>query len=1111
MKHHYLIAAAATLCCVASGVMPVRGADTDRSDFETLPYKHRRHSAASGLHVLPGTRKASMPPAHMSTQGRPELTANSISSRPGYGMYSFFAEVNPTLSKVADTEPFFGGSVYVNGKYYGADYDYADYGTLSYVRWYVYDALTWHCEKVVDNPLDYSYIATDRTYDPTTATVYSVVYDSRATAIYLATTNLDNGASTLIAPLEKSVIMIAADATGQLYGIDTEANLYKVNKNDATLVLVGNTNIYEDYLSEYTQTITFDHSTGKLYWAEFHSEGLFTSVGALYEVNPVTAATVKIADLPNAPELTGLYVNEYMQPGVPAAVTALAATTASQGGLDYTFSCMAPTQTVDGATLSGTMTVTLTLDDELIATLQAAPGASLSHGPMTMTRGLHTLKAMVANDHGNGAAAARMFFAGWDVPAAPLSVRLTAADDNATLTWQAPQTGAEGGAVRGPMTYNITRLPDNEQVATGVSTTTWGEHISSPGCYSYCVTAVSPDGEGPSATSNTQVMGSYSVPYFCGYDSQADFDVHTVVDLTSHGKVWNYDAENGRLRHPWSLEYEIDDYICTPGIRMTADRAYQVSFEAYQMVASYNEHVMLYFGPSMDIEEMTLLLDTGKLTEEGQLFDATVAPPNDGVYYFAFRSKTGKNGFMSYVDNVSVTSGGSSAVPATISDFAARPADGGQLLVSLSLTTPSATLSGATLNSIDRVEITRDGSSQPIHTFISPAPGEALTCTDATVKSGSHTYRAVAYTGAGGSQPAVADTYVGVDVPQAPGSFDASGPEGARVLTWTAPEAGIRGGNLNGLLSYRLSRVVNSDVQLIADGLEDTSFTDTWTTDTQAFMYYTLTAVTTAGWSDEVTSRAFPVGSPYALPYAESFSEGVADTDPWSVEQISGTESEWRVEAQGEEPYAKAQDNDGGLVTFDGYHSWSAGCIIRLISPSIDISTYEDPSLTFYIYHYNGKAGWWQEDADPVGEMLQVEISVDGAPFTTIEGGTIPLYAETSGWKKYTLSLADYRVSPGVRIAFRGTGAGCFNIHLDNIAIAGTVPVVGVADEYTRQPHIAGLKGALRYGDLSSPLDVYDMTGRKVAHASDAAGIISLPAGVYTAVTAGQTTKTVVK
>lgn len=1105
LKTLLLPAFAAALCSVSAF-----GALSPRDGYGPLKFMPYKMAENHGLQAAAKKGMASRVPMKVSTEGRPEIYGNSLSGKVGYGMYSWYAEPNTSFVKAADTPPFFGSAVYVNGKYYGCDYDYDSSFALTYVRWYVYDAETWQCEKIIENPLDFSYIATDRTYDASTGTVYSIVYDKTGSSIWLATTALADGASTMIAPLDKDVITIAANAEGELFGIDTSANLYRISKTTAALSLVGNTAIYDDYLSDYTQSICIDQRTGKIYWSEFHTEGLFTSLSSLYEVDSATAATLKVTDIPGNPEIVGTYVSEYIEEGVPGNITDLKAVSAAVGSNSHTFTFTAPTKTSGGLSLgSAVLSCEVSVDGDLMDILDVTPGQKVVSGPFDIPRGLHTLKVVLENNVGSGEPAVAMFFSGYDVPAAPANLTLVNDGDGAILTWDAPEGGAEGGAVRFPVAYTVVRMPGNVKVAEGITATRFTEPLPNAARYSYKVSASSQEGTGPEAESQAVVIGAVSTPYTCSFDSQQQFDVYTIVDIASEGRVWNYDEDNKRMRHPWSAMNDIDDYAATPGIRMSGSKAYTVSFDAYQWVDSYNEHVQLWFGPSTNIEDMEMLLDTGKLPVDAVNFKASVAPPADGVYYFAFRSTAAKNGFMSYVDNVKVIESGVSNVPAAVNNLSARGAANGVEAVDISFDAPTTTMQGSPLNSIKRIDVNVDNSLQPVKTILAPTPGEHYSFTDASAGYGKHIYQITAYTDNGAGLTAEAEAFAGTDVPMAPTNVVMSGEEGNRLISWDAPVAGVNGGNMDGVLSFCVKRVVNNQEEVIADGITETSYTDTWKTDCQAFIYYSVTSVTSAGTSDAVCTDSYAAGDPYPLPYYESFAGGNTSTNPWSVEQASGLQGSWLVKESGENPYVSAQDGDKGLVTFDGYHSWTNNCELRLISPVINISEYVDPVLSFHIYHWNGET--WGGDYEDVNETLQIEISVDGKAFEPIPGAFWQLYRAKKGWQNYTADLSKYYRSKGVRVAFRGKSAGCFNIHIDNIAVTGTKESTGVDSVDADMFSVFGVKGAIQFSGAESGIYVYDMAGRLVKADNREEGELDIIPGIYLVNCKQNTIKVVVK
>lgn len=1072
------------------------------------PYPLLKTLLAVGILAVSATAQTPGAPKRVSVAGQPEFVANCILSKVGYGMYRA-TESSSELTRIATTPAFNGGAAYAKGKYYGCDYDYDSNSNLTKLKWYVYDADTWQLESETDCPLDFSYIACDRTYDATTGRIYSINYDSTGNSIWLASTALADGTPNLIAQLSENVITIAAAPDGQLYGIDTTAKLWKISKTDAKLTLVGATNIIPDYNSDYTQSITIDPKTGLLYWAEFHTEGIFTATSAIYEVNTSTAVTRKVMDLPGNPELVGLYVADYAAAGVPGSADSLHATPQTPGSLQYSFSFKTPGASVDDVPLlpGESMQCAISIDGRVVETIDAMPGAQTATGIHTVTAGTHTLKITCSNPEGTGPAASIVFFAGWDLPSAVGNLKAEPLGNQAVISWNAPALGANGGDLRGPLTYEVVRMPGNVSLASGISGSTYTDNVADAGRYSYKVTATSPEGRGPAAESAPVVLGTFSLPYNCAFDTRDEFNLYTIVDVKSQGKVWNYDDQNKRLRHPWAIDNEIDDFAVSPALATDASKVYEISFDACQMVASYNEHVELWFGPSADPVLMTKVLDTGKLTEEPQTYKATVVPTGSGPHHFAFRSNTGKGGFMSYVDNVSMAECGLSSLPAEVSDVEVFGAPNGVLAVDIAFRAPSTDMRGQALASIIRCEVARDGN-QSVKSFAAPQPGALLTFRDSGMAKGEHTYTIVTVTAEGSSLPVTVEAFAGEDLPLPPTDVTLSGSPGNRVITWTAPTRGQNGGNMEGLLSFKIERVVNGVAELIAEDLQETEYTDTWESESQAAVYYNVYSETPAGDSEGVSTSTYTAGRAYPLPYAESFTGGTPTAGPWDVEQVAGEQGSWTFTTSGQDPYCKAQDNDGGMATFDGYHSWTNGCELRLISPAIDFSQWADPKLTFWMYHFSGQ-GW--SSTDPVNETMTVEVSADNGPFRKVSGADFPSYASKDGWQTHSLDLSDWKGTGNVRIAFRGRGAGCFNMHIDNISLDATEPFQSGLSTPESAGTVRTVGRTLSWAGLEGTLLVADAAGRIMALSHAPEGVMALEPGLYIVVIGNTNYKFIIK
>lgn len=969
-----------------------------------------------------------------------ELIGNVISSKgAGKGMYSFTASSTITMNKLLPDVEFNGSAVYVNGKYYAQNYDYDNDYNLTKSQWYVYDAESWTLERTVDLPLDdWSYVGFDRTYDPSTGNVYSITADTTGDVLCLSTTDLADGKSTVIGALEKDVFCIAANASGEVFAIDINANLYKVNKATAELTLIGNTNIFESYESNYSQSATIDYATGKMYWAEFHTVGWFTAASALYEIDTNTASTVKIADIPNNEEILGLCIPVKAAAGTPAAGTDFSVNYTATGSTQASFSFTAPKVATTGALLdtAEALMIEITVDSDVIDLIEAQPGEKVTTDVYAFERGLHSVKIKAENSLGLGEPLVGSFYAGYDVPGAVGNLKLTTADSYAELSWSAPTEGAEGGAIREPITYEVVRMPGNVVVSESQSGTTFREFINTPNLYSYTVTPVSQDGRGTSATSNALVISDFPVPYSETFDTADDASLFMIIDNNGDGKSWSYDETGHRMKYTYGVANAADDYLITPGIKLESGKSYTISFKLNKEMENYTETMDILYGTTADIASFKKLVTIDDMAVEPETRSLLVAALADGAHYFAFKATSPKNQYRFYLDDLSIVESGSAGVPAVVTSASAIPGAAGAKQVTVECVAPTTTLDGTAITSLASVDIYRVGSSEPVKTFANPTPGEKLSWTDTAAKQGTNQYLISATNEVGTSESVSVSAYVGVDIPKSITDLKLVITDGTPKITWTAPSEGVNGGSLAGLLSYDIVRVVNNEETTIATGYADTQYTDDWTVTDQAFIYYAVTPKTSAGAGETSYTDGVVVGDPYVAPYAESFAGAKTQTNPWAAVQVAGTVGSWAKVASGEYPYAQAQDGDGGMAMFDGFHT-QAGNALRLVSPMIKINHLKSPKLSYWMYHFNGNDGWHPDEQGPeyVKEQLVIEVAKNSGAFVEVPGSNVTLYAANNGWVEHIVDLTDYKDAEYINLGFKGTSGYTYNILIDNIRV----------------------------------------------------------------------------
>ena len=155
------------------------------------------------------------------------------------------------------------------------------------------------------------YGCSDLTYDLSTQQMYGVVCREKGskTASQLVTIDLETGLRTQVAELSDKIRAIAADADGRLYAMSSASDLYRVNKQNGELTLIGTPGIVT--LTDQVQSMEFDRDNGKLYWTGVDN-GYNTF---LMELDTQTAEILNRQSVEDNTLLGGLYIPFTVQGG----------------------------------------------------------------------------------------------------------------------------------------------------------------------------------------------------------------------------------------------------------------------------------------------------------------------------------------------------------------------------------------------------------------------------------------------------------------------------------------------------------------------------------------------------------------------------------------------------------------------------------------------------------------------------------------------------------------------------------------------------------------------------------------------------------------------------
>ena len=128
-------------------------------------------------------------------------------------------------------------------------------------------------------------LANDVAYDYTTNTMYAI------SGTRLLKIDMKTGAHTTVTTsLPATFMTLACDNTGQLYAISSAGGYYSVDKTNGAATLVRETG----YAMQYIQSMTYDHGTGKIFWAYLNAAATASN---LILIEPATGECYELGSL----------------------------------------------------------------------------------------------------------------------------------------------------------------------------------------------------------------------------------------------------------------------------------------------------------------------------------------------------------------------------------------------------------------------------------------------------------------------------------------------------------------------------------------------------------------------------------------------------------------------------------------------------------------------------------------------------------------------------------------------------------------------------------------------------------------------------------------------
>lgn len=953
-----------------------------------------------------------------------QVYASNWGSNSAYGVYELEATENGTARPLVTGSQFnaTGSGVYKDGKLWFNNYTQGGFGPMGDI--YCYDTETW--TQLSDDFffLNPGMVVNDATYDKTTGNVYAVGYTDDFTGWTFGTIDYEGKTRNVIAQTDSLFLALTSTPDGKLYAIRSDGKLATFDKTTGRYTIVGDTG----YDPQYLQSAVYDPKSGSIFWAACGGE----QGAMLLKVDPLTAKTEVVKEFAFNDEFVCLYIPDPKADDDAPDVTTGLKTAFSKDELTGSVTFTMPTRTYTWENISEEMDYVVRANDDVKATGKAMPGEKVTADVTVDADGLYTISARAKNGVGEGPAAEKTFWIGMDQPKGVGSLQLKkgSGDKDIVLTWTAPTAGVHGGYIdRTRFTYSVVRMPDGVAVAEGLTERRFTETIESDELknYSYEVTAYIGTTKGETARSNSLAVGTVAeIPYEEHFDDIAVLNnMFTIVDANNDKVMWfgGTDEEgNSCVEYDYNNDMKTggNDWLYTPPLHLTANQFYKLTFTTTGNFLA-DEMLEVAFGKLKNPATMNknIIMEKTTIGQDKKTHEVVFRVPGEDTYYIGFHECSAPNTYVLYLDDICIDFSSSFDTPDTVKNLTVTPGAEGAHTATISFTTPTTAVNGETLTALTQVVVKRNG--KVFRTIDNPAPGTTLTVEDeqagadvaADAKTVGHvTYAVVAVNDSGEGLAAQKRVWIGLDVPANISDLKLTDIGGNKIrLTWKAPTAGINGGYI--VPSQVTYNIEDSHSYIKGNHRAGTTYEETRSGD-QEVLYYRVSPQNDAGGGNYEYSNNILAGTPYALPFFESFAN--ASTSQFWSQQNTGNSQIGLTNGM-------SYDNDRGSAIFIPS---AAGEVGMLTSGKIAMKNAKQPVLEFYYYGVPGAK------AD-----IQVYVAPNGDAENLVPVGTVSYQKLTGaeGWRMAQIDLMQFKGYDHILVTFYMTVSSVTNMMIDAITV----------------------------------------------------------------------------
>lgn len=370
------------------------------------------------------------------------------------------------------------------------------------------------------------------------------------------------------------------------------------------------------------------------------------------------------------------------------------------------------------------------------------------------------------------------------------------------------------------------------------------------------------------------------------------------------------------------------------------------------------------------------------------------------------------------------------------------------------------------------------------------APGEKVTLTMDDMPNKWNELK-INVTNAAGEGPTVKRTFfAGYDTPNAPYNVKLTDEGLTTTLTWQAPEKGVNGEDINNAdLTYTVVRYPGEET--VAEGLKDCKFSETHPEEMTRYVY-TVAATANGKTSRTSMSNNVVVGKPLNVPYSCTFDDAYAMYNYFTILDNNNDNYTWMYDSDTKRAayrYSMENEADDWLISPPINYEKGKTYELSFRAMSSSLSYKEDMEVTF------GSGKTIDEQTTTLLDLNQIPAqNEEGAQnpyqtrFTVDEDGVyyFAFHAKSEKFREY-IYLWDISVK-----------------ETDATSIIGTIS----GNDFLLQTNNGSVLVNTKSG---TPINVFDMGGRKLAQCTDGTLSAKVGKGAYIVKIGDKTIKAIVK